>query len=63
LSNNLFSRAPRYRQYITPEQRRKLIKDYIRARDAYRRGLEEARRDHEELVRLGLIPADSKSEP
>jgi hypothetical protein len=36
----------------------KLIKDYIRARDAHRRAIEEGRRDHEELIRLSLIPAD-----
>jgi Spy/CpxP family protein refolding chaperone len=62
LSNNVFSPGRRYRQYITPEQRQKMIKDYIRARAAYRRSLEEGRRDHQELVRLGLIRADSKSE-
>ena len=40
-----------------PEQRSKLIRDYVRARDAYRRALEEGRRDREELIRLGLIAA------
>jgi hypothetical protein len=59
LSNSVFSPHGRFHQYLTPEQRRKLIRDYIRARDAYRRAIEEGRRDHQELVRLGLIPADS----
>jgi Spy/CpxP family protein refolding chaperone len=48
---------------MTPEERKKLIDDYIRARDAYRRAVEEGRRDYEELVKAGLIDADhGKSE-
>jgi hypothetical protein len=58
LPNNVFSAQRRPRQYLTPEQRSKLIRDYIRARDAYRRALEEGPRDREELIRLGLIDAD-----
>jgi hypothetical protein len=62
LSSNLFSARRRPRQYLTPEQRSKLIRDYVRARDAYRRALEEARQDREELIRLGLIADDENSE-
>jgi Spy/CpxP family protein refolding chaperone len=58
LSSNVFSTRRRPRQYLTPEQRSKLIRDYVRARDAYRHALEEERRDREELIRLGLIDAD-----
>jgi hypothetical protein len=36
----------------------KLIKDYIRARDDYRRAVAEGRRDYAELVRRGLLPGD-----
>ena len=44
-------------------QREKLISNYIRARDNYRRAVAEARRDYEELVERGLMPADDgKSE-
>jgi hypothetical protein len=60
LSNGVFRPPSWLRQYISPEQRRKLIKDYIRAGDAYRRASEEGRWEGEELIRLGLIPADPK---
>ena len=58
MSDGVFRPLRRYRQNLPVEQRRKLIKDHIRARDAYRRAVEEGLRDHEELIRLGLIPAD-----
>ena len=63
MSSNVFSTRWRQRQYLTPEQGSKLIRDYIRTRDAYRRTIEEERRDREELIRLGLIDADENSEP
>jgi hypothetical protein len=44
---------------MTPRERKKLIDDYIRARDAYRRAVEEGRREYEELVKAGLITADA----
>lgn len=59
MSNNVFSTWQRSRQYLTTARRSKLINDYVRARDAYRRALEEGRRDREELTRLGLIDADN----
>jgi hypothetical protein len=43
---------------MTEAKRRKLIADYIRARDDYRRSLGKMRKDREEFIRLGLIPAD-----
>jgi hypothetical protein len=44
-------------------EREKLIKDYIRARDNYRRAIAKERRAYEELVRQGLLPDDAgKSE-
>jgi len=61
LPNDVFSTRRRSRQCLTYEQRSKLIRDYVRARDAYRRALEEERRDREELIRLGLIDADDKN--
>jgi hypothetical protein len=41
-------------------EREKLISQYIRARDNYRRAVAEARRDYDELVERGLMPADDE---
>jgi hypothetical protein len=41
-------------------ERDKLIKDYIRARDNYRRAVVVERRAYEELVRQGLLPDDDR---
>ena len=43
---------------MSVRERQKLIKDYVRARDAYRRAVEEGQREHAELVEAGLIEAD-----
>jgi hypothetical protein len=43
---------------MTQAQQQKLISDYIRSRDDYRRSLEKIRKAKEEFIRLGLIPAD-----
>jgi hypothetical protein len=44
-------------------EREKLISDCNRARDNYRRAVADARRDYDELVKRGLMPADDgKSE-
>jgi hypothetical protein len=45
---------------MSAREREKLIRDYIWARDSYRKAVVEARRAYEELVRRGLIPDDSK---
>ena len=48
---------------MSQREREKLIRDYIRAGDDYRRAVAEAQRDYEELVRRGLMPGDDgKSE-
>jgi hypothetical protein len=60
LSNNVFrSRASRC-QYTRARERERLIRDYIRARDDYRKAVIDARRAYEELVRRGLIPGDNE---
>jgi hypothetical protein len=58
--SNVFIRPRRFGQYMSQREREKLIRDYIRARDDYRKAVADARRDYEELVRLGLIPSDNR---
>jgi hypothetical protein len=58
--SNVFSRPGRVGQYLSARDREKLIRDYIRARDDYRRSVIESRRAYEELVRRGLIPDDNE---
>ena len=41
-------------------ERDRLIRDYIWARDSYRKAVVDARRAYEELVKRGLIPDDQK---
>jgi len=64
LYNNVFRSSGSPSQYISERERQKLIRDYIRARDDYRRAVADAKRDYDELVRRGLMPApdDGKSE-
>ena len=45
---------------MSARQRDRLIRDYIRARDAYRKAVADAKRDYAELVRRGLIPDDDE---
>jgi hypothetical protein len=45
---------------MSTRDREKLIRDYIRARDGYRKAVVDARREYEELVRRGLMPDDDK---
>ena len=59
--SNAFSRAGRFGQYMSARDREKLIRDYIRARDGYRKAVIESRRAYEELARRGLIPDESKN--
>jgi hypothetical protein len=47
---------------MSARDREKLIRDYIRARDGYRKAVTESRRAYDELVRRGLMPDDEKSE-
>ena len=60
MSNNVFSRHGRFGQYMSARDRENLIRDYIRARDGYRKAVIESRRAYEELVRRGLMPDDSQ---
>jgi hypothetical protein len=51
-------------QYLSTREREKLIRDYIWARDSYRKAVVDARRAYDELVKRGLIAEDDKkSEP
>jgi hypothetical protein len=59
---NVFSLPGRFGQYMSARDREKLIRDYIRARDGYRKAVTESRRAYDELVRRGLMPDDEKSE-
>jgi hypothetical protein len=45
---------------MSTRDREKLIKDYNRARDGYRKAVIESRQNYEELVRRGLMPDDSQ---
>jgi hypothetical protein len=48
---------------MSDRERKKLIRDYIWARDGYRKAVVESRRAYEELVRRGYMPDDhEKSE-
>ena len=48
---------------MSRREREKLVKDYIRARDDYKRAIAKERRAYEELVKQGLLPGDDgKSE-
>ena len=59
--SNVFSRAGGFGQCMSARDREKLIRDYIRARDGYRKAVIESRRAYEELVRRGLIPDDNEN--
>ena len=58
--SNVFSGPGRSGQYMSARDREKLRRDYIRARDGYRKAVIESRRAYEELVRRGLMPDDSQ---
>ena len=58
--SNVFSRPGRFGQYMSARDREKLIRDYIRARDGYRKAVIESRRVYEELVKRGWISGDDE---
>jgi hypothetical protein len=60
LYNNVFRSRSSRGQYMSARERDRLIRDYIRARDDYRKAVADARREYEELVRRGLIPGDTR---
>jgi hypothetical protein len=64
VANNVFSNPGRSGQYISQCDWEILVINYTRARDNYLRILKRVRREHDEMVRLGLLPADDgKLEP
>jgi hypothetical protein len=46
---------------LSPRERERLIRDYVRARNAYFRAVAEQRRDLDELVAAGLVSVDAGS--
>ena len=58
--NNIFKSRTSRNQYLSVREREKLIRDYIWARDSYRKAVADERRAYDELVRRGLIPDDNK---
>jgi hypothetical protein len=60
LSYNVFRSVRCSGQYMSDRERRKLIRDYVWARDSYRKAVVEARRAYEELVRRGYLPDDNE---
>jgi hypothetical protein len=60
LYNNVFKSRTSRNQYLSVREREKLIRDYIWARDSYRKAVADERRAYDELVRRGLIPDDNK---
>jgi hypothetical protein len=46
---------------MTPRERKRLVDQYIRARDSYRRAIEEGRRDRAALVEAGLLDEDDEN--
>ena len=58
--SNVFTRPGRFGQYMSARDREKLIRDYIWARDSYRKAVIESRRAYDELVRRGLMPDDNQ---
>ena len=58
--NNVFKPRTSRNQYLSVREREKLIRDYIWARDSYRKAVADERRAYDELVRRGLIPDDNK---
>jgi hypothetical protein len=59
LSYNVFRSVYSSRQYMSDRERRKLIRDYVWARDSYRKAVADAQRDYDELVRRGYMPDDN----
>ena len=56
--NNVFRSHCSRGQYLSAREREKLIRDYLWARDSYRKAVADERRAYDELVKRGLIPDD-----
>ena len=62
MSNVFSADARRFGPFMTDRERKRLIRDFIRARDSYRRAVEECERNYDDLVRRGLLePRGEKS--
>ena len=59
--STIFRSYPSRGRYMTSEQRAKLHRDYIKARDAFHRAVEQVHRDRVRLVKAGLISADDEA--
>jgi hypothetical protein len=59
--SSIFRSYPSRRQYITSEQRAKLHRDYIKARDAFHQAVEQVHRDRKRLVTAGFVSADDEA--
>ena len=60
LYDNVFRPYKSHGQYLSAREREKLIRDYLWARDSYRKAVVEARRAYEELVKRGYMPDDNE---
>jgi hypothetical protein len=60
LSDYVFRPRAAQFQYLSTREREKLIRDYIWARDSYRKAVVDARRAYDELVKRGLISEDNE---
>ena len=47
-------------QYLSTEDREKLLRDYRRAWDNYQQAVARARESYAKMVRLGLLPGESQ---
>jgi hypothetical protein len=61
LSYNVFRSVRPSGQYMSDRERKKLIRDYVWARDSYRKAVVDARRAYEELVKRGYMPEDNET--
>jgi hypothetical protein len=60
LSNRIFSPSCGGGQWISRAKLEKIIDDYIRSRDEWRRAVQKMLRFREEFIRCGLISLDEK---
>ena len=59
--SSVFRSCPSRGRYMTSEQRAKLHRDYIKARDAFHRAVEQVHRYRVRVVKAGLIYADDEA--
>ena len=61
MSRNVFRSSGRQYQYLTTNEREKLLREYKRALDNYREVVKRARERYAEMIRLGLVQAEDKN--